>query len=70
VGGGLIRSLGGWSEVKSLRRRGEKQAFDSRILGDNEFVEEITSGLDDLVNVNRFVSSGERPEVEYFMKYL
>jgi hypothetical protein len=33
VGGGLIRSLGGWSEVLSLRRRGEKTASDERILG-------------------------------------
>ena len=33
VGGGLIRSLGGWSPVLALRKRGEKQAFDQRILG-------------------------------------
>jgi REP element-mobilizing transposase RayT len=32
VGGGLIRSLGGWSEVLSLRRKGEKTASDDRIL--------------------------------------
>ena len=40
VGGGLIRSLGGWSEVLAIRKRGEKQAFDQRILGNNEFVQE------------------------------
>ena len=37
VGGGLVRSLGGWSEVLALRSRGEKQRSDQRILGDSEF---------------------------------
>jgi len=43
VGGGLIRSLGSWSAVLALRGRGEKQASDTRILGDSEFVQEVTS---------------------------
>jgi putative transposase len=34
VGGGLVRSLGGWSKVLALRGRGEKQRSDQRILGD------------------------------------
>jgi REP element-mobilizing transposase RayT len=34
VGGGLIRSMGGWSEVLASRRRGEREAADQRILGD------------------------------------
>jgi len=42
VGGGLIRSLGGWSAVFALRGRGEKQASDTRILRDSEFVQEVT----------------------------
>ena len=44
VGGGLVRSLGGWSGVKALRGRGEKQEFDARILGDGDFVEEVLGG--------------------------
>jgi hypothetical protein len=32
VGGGLIRSLGGWSQVLSLRRKRIKVASDERIL--------------------------------------
>ncbi|MFO7962808.1 MAG: transposase [Desulfobacterales bacterium] len=56
VGGGLIRSMGGWSEVLSSRRRGRKQAADQRILGDGAFVEHIISGLDDLVKKNLRVS--------------
>lgn len=43
VGGGLIRSLGGWSQVISFRRKGDKVASDGRILGSGEFVEELLS---------------------------
>jgi REP element-mobilizing transposase RayT len=39
VGGGLIRTLGGWSQVLSLRRSKEKVLSDERILGSGEFVE-------------------------------
>lgn len=43
VGGGLIRSLGGWSQVLSLKRTGGKVASDERILGSSEFVQSIIS---------------------------
>jgi len=46
VGGGLIRSLGGWGQVVSLRRRGIKTAYDDRILGSGEFVEGLLSEAD------------------------
>jgi hypothetical protein len=45
-GGGLIRSVGGWSEVLSLRRRGTQAASDQRILGSSEFVEDLLSGAE------------------------
>jgi REP element-mobilizing transposase RayT len=41
VGGGLLRSVGGWSEVVSMRRRGMGIASDERILGDGGFVERV-----------------------------
>jgi hypothetical protein len=41
VGGGLIRSMGGWSEVKFMRRLGERQLSDERILGSGLFVERM-----------------------------
>jgi putative transposase len=41
VGGGLIRSLGGWSQVLSLRRKGIKVAFDERVLGGDDFIERL-----------------------------
>jgi hypothetical protein len=46
VGGGLIRSLGGWAQVVSLRRKGIKAAHDDRILGSGEFVEDLLSEAD------------------------
>ncbi len=47
VGGGLIRSLGGWSQVLSLRRKGMKVASDERILGTGEFIERLLSEAED-----------------------
>jgi len=41
VGGGLIRSMGGWSAVKAMRRSGERELSDARILGSGEFVEQM-----------------------------
>lgn len=41
VGGGLIRSLGGWSRVISMRGKRGKVAHDARILGGGDFVEGI-----------------------------
>jgi REP element-mobilizing transposase RayT len=46
VGGGLIRSLGGWSAVKSLRRSGQKALTDERILGTDDFVERVLGEAD------------------------
>jgi hypothetical protein len=46
VGGGLIRSLGGWSAVKSLRRPGGKVLTDDRILGTDDFVERVLGEAD------------------------
>ncbi|MBW1981574.1 MAG: transposase [Deltaproteobacteria bacterium] len=41
VGGGLIRSHGGWQEVERLRNEGVRVKGDERILGDSSFVLEI-----------------------------
>ena len=46
VGGGLIRSLGGWSAVKAMRRSGDRELSDDRILGSGEFVEQIIKEAD------------------------
>ncbi len=41
VGGGLIRSVGGWSAVKMLRRSAGRMKGDERILGDGDFVDRV-----------------------------
>jgi REP element-mobilizing transposase RayT len=41
VGGGLIRSAGGWSAVKALRRTNTQEFSDERILGSTDFVEQV-----------------------------
>jgi hypothetical protein len=57
VGGGLIRSLGGWEAIKKSRlERQERLKGDQRILGDSEFV------------LNMLKESGQRFERHYEMK--
>ena len=41
VGGGLIRSQGGWAAVKALRRLGVREKSDERILGSSDFVKRL-----------------------------
>lgn len=40
-GGGLMRSLGGWSQVLPIKRSGSKVFSDERILGSSDFVKEV-----------------------------
>jgi hypothetical protein len=74
VGGGLVRSTGGWSEVLSLRRKGIKVASDDRILGSSDFMQRLLSEaeekeketlrlslkLPDLRSLAREIVTGER----------
>jgi putative transposase len=41
VGGGVVRSYGGWSAVLSLRKAQERISGDQRILGTGDFVERV-----------------------------
>ncbi len=41
TGGGLVRSKGGWSQVISARRRGQREEYDERILGSGDFVNAV-----------------------------
>ncbi len=40
-GGGLVRSLGGWTAVRALRRGREAYQADERVLGSSAFIEEL-----------------------------
>lgn len=41
VGGGLVRSMGGWEVVKRMRHEKTRMKGDERILGDSDFVEKV-----------------------------
>jgi REP element-mobilizing transposase RayT len=58
VGGGLVRTLGGWSQVLSLRKSNDKVLSDERILGSGEFVERIIDETDGRIKCQ--VSINER----------
>lgn len=60
VGGGLIRSLGGWSKVLSLSGSKSKIDYDSRILGNGDFVGDIIKGADK--NLKRQLRLNERKD--------
>jgi putative transposase len=48
VGGGLIRSLGGWAEARKLRLKGQdRMKGDERILGDGDFVLSVLTEADE-----------------------
>ena len=49
TGGGLIRSMGGWSVVKAMRSNGTREKSDERILGGSEFVSKIIQQADDKI---------------------
>jgi hypothetical protein len=46
VGGGLVRSLGGWAEVRAIRQRRDRVLADERILGTGSFVERMLAAGD------------------------
>jgi putative transposase len=48
IGGGLIRSQGGWAAVKGMRRLGVREKSDERILGSGEFVEQLIQQSDEV----------------------
>ena len=52
VGRGLMRSLGGWSQVISARRHGDRELSDERILGSGEFVEQVIKEADDRLSLH------------------
>jgi putative transposase len=47
VGGGLVRSLGGWNAAKRARREQGRIKGDERVLGDSAFVAEVLKAADE-----------------------
>jgi len=57
TGGGLIRSLGGWSAVKSMRRLREHVKSDERVLGDSDFVQSVLTAQDEQLEARYLLES-------------
>ena len=68
VGGGLIRSLGGWSAVKAIRRSGDRELSDDRILGSGEFVERVIKEAAAKIKFQLPVSENHQKIDEYISK--
>ena len=49
TGGGLIRSMGGWSAVRAQRKQDAQEMGDERILGSGEFVQEMLAQAQGMV---------------------
>jgi putative transposase len=47
IGGGLVRSSGGWSAIKAFRKAKVHLKSDERILGDSDFVDEVLNAADE-----------------------
>ena len=59
VGGGLVRSAGGWGAVKMMRRLNVHLKGDERILGDSEFVEAVLAkAQEDMEEKYRYRANG------------
>ena len=56
TGGGLLRSSGGWTALKALRKAGIRVKGDERILGDSDFVTTVLN------------AANEKLEEKYYLK--
>lgn len=69
VGGGLVRSLGGWSEVKAIRRSGVRELADDRILGSGEFVERMIKEAEENIRT-RFTANDKEEKIGQVMELI
>jgi len=58
IGGGLVRSAGGWDALKGLRKIKAYMKGDERILGDSDFVETVLKACQDKFDRKYLLKSG------------
>jgi REP element-mobilizing transposase RayT len=63
IGGGLIRSHGGWANVKAMRRAKIFEKADERILGDGDFVQEVLTRAEEKIK-RRYAMQAEGISLE------
>ena len=61
MGGGLIRSRGGWEAVKKQKEGGSAQMGDERILGDGSFVKRVLVKADEVKRLKSQISDSQPP---------
>jgi hypothetical protein len=57
IGGGLIRSAGGWSAIKAMRNSATRVKSDERILGDTNFVEAVLGKSQETLELRTYFES-------------
>jgi REP element-mobilizing transposase RayT len=67
TGGGLIRSTGGWEQVKMLRKSGIRLKGDERILGSSEFVLDVLKSSEERLKKKYELKTGKY-DFEYVIK--
>lgn len=67
VGGGLIRSVGGWAALKDCQRDGIRVKGDERILGSSDFVEEVLKKANEELE-KRTLLQAKGPDLEQLIK--
>jgi len=67
VGGGLVRSIGGWAALKAVRKGYLKVKGDERILGDSNFVQAVLKEADEQLE-RRYRLKAEGFELEHVVE--
>jgi len=57
VGGGLLRSVGGWKELREYRRQGLRIKGDERILGSSDFVADVLEHAEEALEKSAHMKS-------------
>ena len=68
IGGGLIRSQGGWAAVKDMIRQGIREKSDERILGSGEFVEQLIEQSDEERRKQFFGRQNQQRAIDYIRR--
>jgi putative transposase len=66
IGGGLVRSQGGWAGVKDMLRQGVREKSDERILGSGEFVQQLIQQCD----TERKRQFSRKENLEFAVRYI
>ena len=69
VEGGLVRSMGGWSQVASMRKLGHKELSDERILGSGDFVNEVINEANKVLRY-QFTGRALSEKIDQYIKEL